>query len=47
MPPFRASAGFTDRWKHFAFTVDDGVATLTFQRPENANLFCGTLSGSA
>ena len=37
MPPFRASAGFTDRWKHFAFAVDDGVATLTFQRPEKLN----------
>jgi enoyl-CoA hydratase/carnithine racemase len=35
--PFRASAGFTDEWKHFGFVVDDGVATLTFQRPERLN----------
>jgi enoyl-CoA hydratase/carnithine racemase len=31
---FRASAGFTDRWQHFGFDVTDGVATITFTRPE-------------
>ena len=37
MAPFRASAGFTDEWKHFAFGVNAGVATVTFQRPEKLN----------
>ncbi len=37
MTPFRASAGFTEEWKHFGFSVEDGVATLTFQRPERLN----------
>jgi enoyl-CoA hydratase/carnithine racemase len=31
---FRASAGFTEQWKHFDFTVADGVATITLTRPE-------------
>lgn len=35
--PFRASAGFTDSWDHFSFEVDDGVATITFDRPEKLN----------
>jgi enoyl-CoA hydratase/carnithine racemase len=35
--PFRASAAFTDEWKHFAFEVADGVGTVTFQRPEKLN----------
>lgn len=34
---FRASAGFTDRWEHFDLTVDQGVATLMFARPERLN----------
>ncbi|MGH2787944.1 MAG: enoyl-CoA hydratase family protein [Actinomycetota bacterium] len=37
MSPFRASAGFTDNWKHFDFAVADGVATVTFSRPEVLN----------
>src|SRR3954451_15534992 len=37
MSPFRASAPFTERWEHFALEVDDGVATLTFSRPEKLN----------
>ncbi len=37
MSPFRASAPFTKRWKHFRFSVEDGVATLTFNRPEVLN----------
>jgi len=35
--PFRASAAFTDSWDHFSFEVDDGVATITFDRPEKLN----------
>ncbi|MBP2325474.1 enoyl-CoA hydratase/carnithine racemase [Kibdelosporangium banguiense] len=34
---FRASAGFTSNWEHFGFTVADGVATVTFSRPEKLN----------
>ena len=34
MAPFRGSAGFTEEWKHFGFRVDEGVGTVTFQRPE-------------
>lgn len=34
---FRASAGWTDSWDHFSFAVDDGVATITFDRPEKLN----------
>jgi enoyl-CoA hydratase/carnithine racemase len=37
MAPFRASAGFTNQWKHFGFEVEDGVGTVTFQRPEKLN----------
>jgi enoyl-CoA hydratase/carnithine racemase len=35
--PYRASAGFTEDWKHFGFSVDDGVATVTFNRPKRLN----------
>lgn len=34
MTRFRASAGFTERWEHFGFAIDEGVATITFARPE-------------
>jgi enoyl-CoA hydratase/carnithine racemase len=37
MTPFRASAGFTEEWKNFGFSVEDRVATVTFQRPEKLN----------
>jgi enoyl-CoA hydratase/carnithine racemase len=37
MSPFRASPGFTDRWQHFDFAVEDGVATVTFSRPDKLN----------
>jgi enoyl-CoA hydratase/carnithine racemase len=35
--PFRASAGFTGQWKYFRFDLADGVATVTFDRPERLN----------
>lgn len=37
MSPFRASAGFTERWRHFDFELTEGVATITFGRPEKLN----------
>ncbi|MBN9740803.1 enoyl-CoA hydratase family protein [Amycolatopsis sp. A1MSW2902] len=37
MSPFRASVPLTKSWEHFEFTVDDGVATVTFDRPEKLN----------
>jgi enoyl-CoA hydratase/carnithine racemase len=37
MTPFRASPAITETWQHFDFGVDDGVATLTFNRPEKLN----------
>ena len=37
MTPFRASPGFTETWQHFDFAIDDGVATLTFNRPDKLN----------
>lgn len=35
--PFRASATLTDNWQHFDFQVADGVATVTFNRPDKYN----------
>jgi enoyl-CoA hydratase/carnithine racemase len=37
MSPFRASAGFTGHWEHFGYAEQDGVATVTFDRPERLN----------
>jgi enoyl-CoA hydratase/carnithine racemase len=37
MSPFRASAGFTERWDNFEFAVSDGVATVTLSRPDRLN----------
>ena len=37
MSPFRASAGFTERWQHFEFGIEGGVATVTLSRPEKLN----------
>ena len=37
MSPFRASPGFTEEWRHFGLAVADGVATVTFTRPEKLN----------
>jgi enoyl-CoA hydratase/carnithine racemase len=34
---FRSSAGFTDAWRHFDFTVAAGVGTVTFARPDRLN----------
>jgi enoyl-CoA hydratase/carnithine racemase len=37
MSPFRGSAAFTNTWENFRFAVADGVATVTFSRPEKLN----------
>jgi enoyl-CoA hydratase/carnithine racemase len=37
MSPFRASAAITTEWRNFRFAVEDGVATLTLDRPEKLN----------
>jgi enoyl-CoA hydratase/carnithine racemase len=37
MSPFSGSAPFTDDWKHFRVERSDGVATLTFTRPDRLN----------
>ena len=37
MTPFRASAGFTEAWKHFRFEIDGGVGRVTFERPDRLN----------
>ena len=37
MSPFRASAPLTSQWQHFRFEVDDGVATVTLDRPDKLN----------
>ena len=37
MTPFRGSSGFTDRWDHFRFDIEDRVATVTFDRPDRLN----------
>lgn len=34
---FRASAGFTHSWDHFRFEVDEGVGTITLDRPDRLN----------
>ena len=37
MSPFRGSVPFTEDWTHFDFTVADGVAAVTFSRPDKLN----------
>lgn len=37
MTPFRASPGFTERWEHFSFRVEDEIATITLDRPDKLN----------
>ena len=34
---YRASAPFTEQWRHFRFDIADGVATVTFDRPDRLN----------
>ena len=35
--PYRESAPLTNDWKNFDFAVEDGVATVTFNRPDKLN----------
>ena len=35
--PFRASAAITQNWQHFGFSVSDGIATVTLDRPDKLN----------
>ena len=37
MSPFRSSAAFTERWEYFGLDVAQGVATVTFDRPDRLN----------
>ena len=37
MSPYRASASLTASWEHFGYEERDGVATVTFDRPERLN----------
>jgi enoyl-CoA hydratase/carnithine racemase len=37
MSPFRGSAPLTQRWEHFRVEREDGVATITFTRPDRLN----------
>ena len=37
MAPFRASAGFTESWKHLRLEIDESIATITLDRPEKLN----------
>ncbi|MBD0329996.1 MAG: enoyl-CoA hydratase family protein [Thermoleophilia bacterium] len=37
MSPFRGSAALTEAWRNFDLAVDDGVATVTFSRPDRLN----------
>jgi enoyl-CoA hydratase/carnithine racemase len=35
--PFRGSAAFTESWQNFDFALENGVATVTFSRPDKLN----------
>ena len=37
MSPFRASAPLTSQWRHFQFSVSEGVGTLVLDRPDKLN----------
>ena len=37
MSRFRGSAAFTEEWENFDFALEDGVATVTFSRPDKLN----------
>src|SRR5919106_5201509 len=34
---FRGSAGFTAEWDHFRFALQNGIASVTFNRPDRLN----------
>ena len=37
MSPFRGSVPFTERWEHFRLQQRDGIAAVTFDRPDKLN----------
>lgn len=37
MTPFRGSAAFTNSWSNFDLTIEDEIATITFNRPGKLN----------
>lgn len=37
MTPFRASVSFTENWPNFDVMIHDGIATITFARPDKLN----------
>jgi enoyl-CoA hydratase/carnithine racemase len=37
MSPFQGSAPTTTEWRNLSFSVDEGVATITLERPERLN----------
>ncbi len=37
MSPFTGTSGPSDDWRHFRFGVNDGIATLAFDRPDKLN----------
>ena len=37
MSPFTGTSGATNEWENFGYTVTDGVATITFNRPDKLN----------
>ena len=37
MTPFTGSPGAPEQWDHFRFSIEDGVATLTLDRPDKLN----------
>jgi enoyl-CoA hydratase/carnithine racemase len=37
MTPFTGSSDAPDKWEHFRFDVSDGIATITFDRPDKLN----------